>query len=201
MYGQVGRGEGYLVRRPPPARLLWELDPVPHLPRELALPQGHQLQPRAPHDSQPCPPKHPQPGPHITPSPDPQPGPPTSPPARTPRLASPGPEERRPLTCGGKLTGGPGLRGRWPLGAKREMNQGRDFREGHPGSQTAHPWPMERGHYPRAPRPELARGRGTGRGRFRIPSSSAQVVELLLSLSSPSPVPLPGAQDTKTRPR
>lgn len=58
-------------------------------------------------------PIHVIPDPSLTPSPDP-------------------PEARWALTCGGKLTGGPGLQGRWPLVQRGRQDKEGDFRDGHP---------------------------------------------------------------------
>ena len=78
----------------------------------------------------PVPPPTPALGPHITL-------------ALTPRATDPstslphGPKERGPLTCGGKLIGGPHLRGQRPLVSKRgDERQGVGFRGGLPRSPS-----------------------------------------------------------------
>lgn len=56
---------------------------------------------------------------------------------RPQRWPPPGPKEREPLTCGGMPIGGPSLQDQRPLGAEREVRQGRGFRGAIP---EAWPW-------------------------------------------------------------
>lgn len=135
---RVGR-KRYLIRRPPPARLLWGLDAVPHLPWGSLLSSISICFSPAPHiipgSDHPYPPHHtPALAPHFTLTLNPR-G------LRPQHQPPPGPKARWPLTCGEKLIEGPGLLGRWPLCSKRGMSQGKGLQRG-PSQKPALGSPM-----------------------------------------------------------